>query len=242
MAEALAESAAAVAPGVTTGELDRIAAAVIRDRGALPAFLGYFGYPATLCVSVNDEIVHGIPGERVLRDGDLVSIDCGAVVEGWFGDAAVTAFAGEPSAAAAELSAVTRTALWAGIAATVPGATVGDVGHAIESSVRAAGDYGIVTGYTGHGIGSAMHMDPNVPNTGTPGRGRALERGMAIAIEPMITLGGRASTELDDGWTVVTKDGALAAHWEHTVAVTAAGPWVLTAVDGGGLLTGDPLA
>jgi methionyl aminopeptidase len=143
---------------------------------------------------------------------------------------------------AARLSEVTKDALWAGIAAAVPGATVGDVGHAIEASVHAAGSYGIVAGYTGHGIGSAMHMDPNVHNTGSPGRGRELERGMAIAIEPMITLGGRGSIELDDGWTVVTKDGSLAAHWEHTVAITAAGPWVLTAVDGGGLLTGDPLA
>ncbi len=255
MAAALRETAAAVAPGVTTAQLDAVAQRVIADAGAQPSFLGYFGFPAHICVSVNDEIVHGIPGPRVLAEGDLVSIDCGAIVRGWHGDAAVTVFVGEPpSIAAARLSAATRDALWAGLRAARAGATIGDVGYAVQSAVEdaAARDgvtYGIVDGYTGHGIGSSMHMDPNVPNIGRPGRGQTLHIGMAIAVEPMVTLvargigsDGRDSRELDDGWTVVTADGGLAAHWEHTVAITDAGPWVLTAEDGGGMLSGDPLA
>ncbi|MFI0431861.1 MAG: type I methionyl aminopeptidase [Candidatus Nanopelagicales bacterium] len=253
VAAALRATTEAVAPGVTTAQLDRFAEQVIKDAGAAPSFYGYYGFPAHICVSVNDEVVHGIPGARVLRDGDLVSIDCGAIVRGWHGDAAVSVFAGEPpSVAAAKLSEATRESLWAGLAAAQAGATIGDVGFAVQNAVAAAGErdgvaYGIVDGYTGHGIGSAMHMDPNVPNVGRPGRGQALRIGMAIAVEPMVTLArpgssGRDSRELDDGWTVVTADGGLAAHWEHTVAVTAAGPWVLTAESGGGLLSGDPLA
>lgn len=253
VAAALRATAAAVAPGTTTGQLDAIAQEVIADAGAQPSFLGYQGFPAHICVSVNDEVVHGIPGDRVLAEGDLVSIDCGAIVRGWHGDAAVTVFAGAPgSEAAVRLSDATRDSLWAGLRAARDGATVGDVGFAVQSSVAAAAArdgvaYGIVDGYTGHGIGSAMHMDPDVPNTGRPGRGRALRAGMAIAVEPMVTLArpggdGSDSRQLDDGWTVVTADGGLAAHWEHTVAITGAGPWVLTAEDGGGLLVGDPLA
>lgn len=236
VARALAAAAGAVRPGCTTAELDEAAAAVIADAGAKPSFLGYHGYPAQVCVSVNDEVVHGIPGARVLRTGDLVSIDCGAIVDGWHGDAALTVSVGTPDAADARLSEVTRESLWAGIAAARVGARIGDVGHAVESFVRnSEPGYGIVAGYTGHGIGSAMHMDPNVPNRGKPGRGPTLYAGMAIAIEPMVTAGGDDADELDDGWTVVTARGTRAAHWEHTVAITPAGPWVLTDPDGGGL-------
>ncbi|MCB0915379.1 MAG: type I methionyl aminopeptidase [Actinobacteria bacterium] len=244
VANALRAAAAATSPGATTADVDRAAARVIADAGAKPSFLGYHGYPAQVCVSVNDEVIHGIPGPRVLAVGDLVSIDCGAIVRGWHGDAAVTvACGGRTDDASARLSEVTKEALWAGIAAARVGATVGDIGHAVASTVAAAGEgYGIVDGFTGHGIGSAMHMDPDVPNVGRPGRGPRLVAGMAIAIEPMITLGGDDTDTLSDGWTVVTSTGARAAHWEHTVAITPAGPWVLTAVDGGGLADGVALA
>lgn len=236
VADALRETAAAVRPGVATAHLDAIAAQVIRDAGAQPSFLGYYGFPATICVSVNDEVVHGIPGTRVITDGDLVSIDCGAIVQGWHGDAAVSVPVGEVDPAVLALSDATRESLWAGIAAARVGATLGDVGHAIASSVAAAASqYAIVAGYTGHAIGSQMHMDPNVPNTGRPGRGMRLQAGMAIAIEPMVSLDGADTWELDDGWTVVTESGAYAAHWEHTVAITPAGPWVTTDPAGGGL-------
>lgn len=236
VADVLRETAAAVSVGVTTAQLDRIAETIIRDAGAKPSFLGYFGYPAHICVSVNDEVVHGIPGSRVIAEGDLVSIDCGAIVQGWHGDAAVSVPVGEVDPAVLALSDATRESLWAGINAARVGATLGDVGHAIASSVTTAGpQYSIVAGYTGHAIGSSMHMDPNVPNTGRPGRGMRLQAGMAIAIEPMVSLDGSDTGELDDGWTVVTQSGAYAAHWEHTVAITPAGPWVTTAPDGGGL-------
>jgi methionyl aminopeptidase len=224
---------AAVAPGVTTGDLDDVAARSIRDEAATPSFLGYHGYPATICVSVNDEVVHGIPGPRVLRDGDLVSIDCGAIVAGWHGDAAITVEVGEVSPRLAALSRATEDALWAGLAAAVVGGRLSDVGAAVEARVRDAGDYGIVEEYVGHGIGSAMHMEPSVPNYGEPGHGPRLVAGMALAVEPMVVLGERHVTLLDDGWTVVTADGSTAAHWEHTVALTPDGPWVLTAHDGG---------
>ncbi|MDQ1246997.1 MAG: Methionine aminopeptidase [Actinomycetota bacterium] len=237
VAQALTAAARAVQPGVTTAELDEVSASVIAEAGALPSFLGYHGYPAHVCVSVNDEVIHGIPGPRVLAPGDLVSIDCGAIVQGWHGDAAVTVVCGgRTDDASARLSEVTEAALWAGIAAARVGATIGDVGHAIAERVAAAGTgYGIVDGFTGHGIGSAMHMTPDVPNVGRPGRGPRLVAGMAIAIEPMITLAGDDTDTLDDGWTVVTTTGVRAAHWEHTVVVTPAGPWVTTAPDGGGL-------
>lgn len=243
VARALRETAGAVTPGVTTGELDAIAAQVIRDHGAQPSFLGYNGFPATICVSVNDEVVHGIPGTRVLAEGDLVSIDCGAIVAGWHGDAAVTVEVGEVSSQARALSVATQDALWAGIAAATAGATLGDVGAAIQQRLHTIDpNYEIVDGYTGHGIGSQMHMAPDVPNEGIPGRGPKLVPGMAIAIEPMVTLGEWDTRVLADDWTVVTLEGALAAHWEHTVAIMPDGPWVLTAEDGGGYGLGTPLS
>jgi methionyl aminopeptidase len=234
VAQTLSAVAAAAEPGISTAELDAIAAGVIRAAGAKPSFLGYHGYPATICTSVNDQIVHGIPDKRVrLAAGDVLSIDAGAIVAGWHGDAAVTIGVGEISAEAAALMAACERALWAGIGAVAAGRRLTDVSHAVESSVVATGEYGIVQDYTGHFIGSAMHMDPPVPNYGRPGRGPVLTEGMAMAIEPMLVLGDRRTRLLADDWTVVTADGSLAAHFEHTVAITADGPWVLTAVDGG---------
>lgn len=233
VAQTLSAVAAAAEPGISTAELDAIAADVIRAAGAKPSFLGYHGYPATICTSVNDEIVHGIPDKRVrLTSGDVLSIDAGAIVGGWHGDAAVTIPVGEISAEAAALIDACERALWAGIGAVAAGRRLTDVSHAIESSAVATGDYGIVAEYTGHFIGSAMHMDPPVPNYGRPGRGPVLTEGMAMAIEPMLVLGDRRTKLLADDWTVVTADGSLAAHFEHTVAITADGPWVLTAADG----------
>ncbi|MGV1035570.1 MAG: type I methionyl aminopeptidase [Candidatus Nanopelagicales bacterium] len=229
VAQALAEVSAAVTPGVTTKELDAIAATCIQDNGATPSFLGYHGYPASICVSVNSEVVHGIPGPRVLDDGDLVSIDCGAIVDGWHGDAAVSVAVGSVTPEVSALSEVTRAAMMAGIDAAAPGGHIGDIGAAVESSIRArAHRYGIVVDYVGHGIGSSMHMPPNVPNVGRRGKGPELVVGMAVAIEPMITLGSAEVDVLGDDWTVVTQDGQYAAHWEHTVAITAQGPRVLT--------------
>ncbi|MEQ4205018.1 type I methionyl aminopeptidase [Actinopolymorpha sp. B9G3] len=234
VADTLAMLRDAVAPGVTTGELDRLAEELIRSRGAVPSFMGYLGYPASICTSVNDEVVHGIPGERVLRDGDLVSIDCGAIVEGWHGDAAITVGVGEISAELQELARVCEDALWRGLAAMRVGGRLGDVSAAVEAGVRSAGAaYGIVEDYVGHGIGTQMHQPPNVPNVGKPGKGLRLQPGWAIAVEPMITLGSLETDVLDDDWTVVTVDGSYAAHVEHTVALTERGPWVLTAHDGG---------
>ena len=233
VAQTLSAVAAAAEPGVSTAELDAIAAGVIRAAGAKPSFLGYHGYPATICTSVNDQIVHGIPDERVrLAAGDVLSIDAGAIVGGWHGDAAVTIPVGEIPAEAAALIQACEQALWAGIGAVAAGRRLTDVSHAIESSAVASGDYGIVQDYTGHFIGSAMHMDPPVPNYGRPGRGPVLTEGMAMAVEPMLVLGDRSTRLLADDWTVVTVDGSLAAHFEHTVAITADGPWVLTAGDG----------
>ena len=247
VAQTLAAVAAAAEPGISTRELDAIAERVISDAGAKPSFLGYHGYPATICTSVNNEIVHGIPSDRVrLAEGDVLSIDAGAIVGGWHGDAAVSIAIGEISAAAAALVAACERALWAGIAAVAPGRRLTDVSWAIEKSALASGNgadpegrppgaprYGIVQEYTGHFIGSAMHMEPPVPNYGKPGRGPVLTEGMAMAIEPMLVLGDRHTRLLADDWTVVTADGSLAAHFEHTVAITGDGPWVLTAADGG---------
>ncbi|MFZ1913151.1 MAG: type I methionyl aminopeptidase [Propionicimonas sp.] len=236
----LARLAAATAPGVTTADLDQVAREEIARAGAVSSFLGYdagYGlpaYPAVTCISVNSEVVHGIPGPRVLVSGDLVSFDFGVSVAGWHGDSAVTVAVGEVASEVAQLSAVTREAMWAGVAAVRPGGRIGDVGHAIESSVRSHGAlYGIVADFTGHGIGSAMHMAPDVPNRGRPGSGVGLRTGMALAVEPMLTLGRAPVATLDDEWTVVTRDGSVAAHWEHTVALTERGLWVLTAEDGG---------
>jgi methionyl aminopeptidase len=227
--------AATVAPGVTTAELDRVAEDHIRSCGAVPSFKGYSEppFPATICVSVDDEVVHGVPGERVLREGDLVSIDCGAIVEGWHGDAAVTVPVGEVSEEARALLRVTEEALWRGLAAARLGGRVGDISHAVQVHVRGAGDYGIVPDYTGHGIGSAMHQPPSVPNLGRPGRGTRLVEGLALAVEPMVVAGEAWTHTAEDDWTVRTDDGSLAAHFEHTFTLTSTGTWVLTALDGG---------
>jgi methionyl aminopeptidase len=252
-AAALRAAVAAVQPGVSTAELDAIAEREIRSAGALPSFKGYHGYPATICTSVNDQIVHGIPSSaQVLRDGDVISVDCGAIVGGWHGDSAVTVAVGSPPSPAAggRAGAVGRAeavgreqvagllracelAMWHGLAQAVPGRRLTDISHAVEQAARAAGRYGIVREYTGHGIGSEMHMEPTVPNYGRAGRGPVLTAGMALAIEPMLVLGSPQTRQLDDGWTVVTTDGSWAAHFEHTVAITEDGPWVLTAEDGG---------
>ena len=233
VADTLQKLRDAVTVGMTTLDLDAIARESIASAGAKPSFLGYHGFPAVICTSVNDEIVHGIPGPRVIEDGDVVSIDCGAIVDGWHGDAALSVVVGEPALEVAQLLDVTETALWRGIAKACAGARLSDIGHAVESHVRASGDFGIVEEYVGHGIGSSMHMDPSVPNYGQPGHGPKLVAGMALAIEPMVNLGGRHTKTLDDEWTVVTVDGRWSAHFEHTVAITADGPWVTTAHDGG---------
>lgn len=222
-----------VAPGMTTRELDAVAEDHIRSRGATPSFLGYHGFPATLCLSVNEEVVHGIPGDRVINDGDVVSIDCGAIVQGWHGDAAITVAVGDVPDQVRELIRVTEEAMWRGIAAASLGGRVTDISHAVESYVRSQGDYGILEEYVGHGIGSAMHQPPNVPNHGRPGRGPKLQRGLVLAVEPMVTLGSPDVVVEDDEWTVVTVDGSWAAHFEHTFTLTPDGPWVLTALDGG---------
>jgi methionyl aminopeptidase len=234
VADGLAAMSEAAVPGASTADLDAIGREVLRAAGASPSFLGYHGYPAVICASVNERVVHGIPAAgEVLRDGDLVSIDFGAIVEGWHGDAAVTVAVGNAGPAALALSAACEKALWDGLATVRAGARLSDISHSIETSARASGPYGIVTGYGGHGIGTSMHMDPHILNYGRPGRGPRLETGMALAIEPMLTAGSHATRELDDGWTVATVDGSIAAHWEHTVAILADGPWVLTAHDGG---------
>ena len=223
----------AVRPGVSTDELDAIAEKHIRDGGGVPSFLGYHGFPKTICASVNDEIVHGVPGPRVLRDGDIISIDCGAILAGWHGDAAVTVGVGTVSETASELMRVTEESMWHGLAAARLGGRLTDISHAVETYARSQGDYGIVEEYGGHGIGTEMHQEPHLLNYGRPGRGPTLRKGLALAVEPMLTTGSRHTRELDDGWTVSTVDGGLSAHFEHTVAVTERGPWVLTALDGG---------
>jgi len=227
----------AVAPGVSTAELDALAHDTIRAEGATSNFLGYGaesgvpGFPGVICTSVNDEVVHGIPGRRILREGDVISIDCGAIVAGWHGDAAVTVPVGEVPDEVRELLRVTEDALWSGIAAALPGAHVGDISQAVQDHVRSQGAWGIVEGYTGHGIGTAMHMPPDVPNVVGRRRGPRLVPGMALAIEPMLTLGSPATRVLADAWTVVTADGSCSAHFEHSIAVTDGEPVVLTALD-----------
>lgn len=225
----------AVRAGVTTAELDALAEDNIRSAGAVPSFKGYAHppFPATICASVNDEVVHGIPGDRTLADGDVISIDCGAIVDGWHGDAAISVAVGEVRSEVAELMAVTEGALWAGIAAGRLGGRVGDISAAVGDYVTGRGDYGILEGFTGHGIGSQMHQRPDVPNTGRAGRGVKITRGLALAIEPMVTLGSPYGVELDDQWTIATMDGSWAAHFEHTVTWLPDGAWVLTALDGG---------
>jgi methionyl aminopeptidase len=221
----------AVRPGVTLVELDVLAERVIRGGGGIPSFLGYHGFPATLCLSPNSWVVHGIPNGDVLQDGDILSIDCGAIVEGWHGDAAVTVPVGQVDEAARRLVDTTERAMWAGIAQVRAGNRLSDIGHAVER-VAAAPGYGVVREYVGHGIGTSMHEEPQVPNYGRPGRGLRLEVGLVLAIEPMVNEGGPETRVLDDGWTVVTRDGSRSAHFEHTVAVTPSGPEVLTLLDG----------
>ena len=245
VAAALAAVRDAVAPGVSTADLDALAESVIRDAGAVPSFKGYYGYPATICASVNEQVVHAIPSpNQVLREGDLISIDCGAILDGWHGDAAITVGVGETRPELLRMAAVAEDAMWAGIAAAARGAASGrgrltDISHAVEQTIRAAGPYGIVEGYGGHGIGTEMHQDPHVLNHGRPGRGPRLVPGLALAIEPMITMGSPRTVELADGWTVVTRDGSIAAHVEHTMALLDDGVWVLTAPDGGRERLGD---
>lgn len=219
----------AVRPGVSTGELDAIAELALARAGAHSNFKGYYGYPAVICTSVNDEIVHGIPSrKRILREGDIVGIDAGAIVDGWHADAAITVPVGKISPAAARLVRVTEEALELAIEAARPGQRLGDVGAAVQRHAEANG-YGVVRNYGGHGIGRAMHEDaPFVPNWGEPDRGLPIREGLTIAIEPMLNAGGPETRLLQDGWTVVTADGGLSAHFEHTVAVTAKGSQVLT--------------
>lgn len=233
VADTLAAARAAVRPGVSTRQIDRVGADVIAAAGATSSFLGYHGYPATLCISVNDEVVHGIPGERVVRAGDVVSIDAGAIVDGWHGDAAFSMVVPPADAEDDRLVTACEDALWAGIAALARAQRLGDVGAAIEDAVAAAGPYGVVREYVGHGIGSAMHQPPEVRNFRTKERGPRVVPGLCVAIEPMITRGDRHTEVLADGWTVVTADASRAAHSEHSVAVLDEGVLVLTERDGG---------
>ncbi len=219
--------------GMTTADIDDIARQQLRLAGATSSFLGYHGFPATICVSVNEEVVHGIPGARALRDGDLVSVDFGAIVEGWHGDAAISLGLGEIDDTSRRLIDVTERSLWAGLAQAVAGHRLTDISHAVERCVRADGDWHVIEDYVGHGIGTQMHMDPPVPNYGAAGKGPELKVGMALAVEPMVTVGTIDTRVLEDDWTVVTLDDSRAAHWEHTVCITEAGPWVTTALDGG---------
>jgi methionyl aminopeptidase len=235
VAEVLALIEAELKPGVSTAELDRLAEAHIRKSGATPSFKGYPGlnprrpFPASVCISIDDEIVHGIPGERTISTGQIVSVDAGAIVEGWHGDGARTFYIGEPPAEVADLIDTTRLALLAGIAAAVPGGHIEDIAAAVEDVARPRG-YGIVRQFVGHGIGTSMHEEPQVPNFRTGRPGRKLEPGLCLAIEPMFTLGRAEARVLDDDWTVVTQDRSLAAHFEDSIAITEHGPEVLTAL------------
>jgi methionyl aminopeptidase len=259
VARTLAKVRAEVRPGVSTLELDEVAESAIRGEGAIPSFLNYGGYGGqpgfrgSICASVNEEVVHGVPGPKVLREGDLISIDCGAILDGWHGDSAITVPVGEVAPEALELSRVCEASLWAGLAAAQLGGRLTDISWAVETETRRHtgpyGPYGIIENYGGHGIGTAMHQAPHLLNYGRPGRGQRLVKGLALAVEPMLTLDSADTSVLDDEWTVVTDDGRWAAHWEHTVAITEDGPWVLTALDGGvaklaelGVKAGQPVA
>ena len=217
----------AIRPGVTTLELDKIGRDVIERRGARSNFLGYHGYPAVICSSPNDMIVHGIPGPYRLEEGDIISIDCGAIIQGWHGDAAFTAPVGQVTEEAAKLIKVTEASLYAGIDQMVDGNRISDIGHAVQKVAEAAG-FSVVREYVGHAIGTAMHEKPEVPNYGDPGKGPKLRVGNVYAVEPMVNVGRPATRLLDDGWSVVTADGSLSAHWEHTIAITDDGPEILT--------------
>ena len=235
VARTLDKLRAAVTPGVTTADLDEVARDALREEGAGSSFLGYHGFPAVICSSVNDQIVHGIPDPKcVLKDGDIVSLDFGAIVDGFHGDAAITVPVGEVAPDRLELLRVTEESLWAGFAAARLGGRLTDISHAVEASVRrSAHPYGIVEEYVGHGIGTEMHQDPQVPNYRVREKGPTVRSGLTVAIEPMVTLGSAETRVLQDDWTVVTTDGSRAAHWENSVAVTEHGLWVLTALDGG---------
>jgi methionyl aminopeptidase len=227
--EVLSELATLVAPGVTTADLDLVAEKRITRAGAVPAFKGYHGYPATICASINEEVIHGIPsGRRVLNEGDIISIDVGASLDGYYGDSAITLPVGQVSEEAATLLRVTEEALCKAIERARPGGRVSDIGHEVQRHVEAYG-FSVVREFVGHGIGQRMHEEPQVPNYGDPGRGPRLAEGMVLAIEPMVNAGKPPVKLLADGWTAVTRDGSLSAHFEHTVAVTADGPWILTA-------------
>ena len=227
--EVLTELMAHVAPGVTTADLDALAEKRIMRAGAVPAFKGYHGYPATICASINEEVIHGIPsGRRVLNEGDVISIDVGASLNGYYGDSAITLPVGQVSEEAATLLRVTEESLYKAIGCVRPGGRISDIGHAVQHHVEAYG-FSVVREFVGHGIGQRMHEEPQVPNYGEPGRGPRLAEGMVLAIEPMVNAGKPAVKVLADGWTAVTRDGGLSAHFEHTVAVTADGPWILTA-------------
>ena len=216
-----------VEPGMTTADLNRIAEKNIRSMGAVPAFLGYQGFPGTICASVNEEIVHGIPGKRVLKEGDIIKMDCGATIDGFIGDAAISVPVGEIDEATQRLLDDTRASLYEGIAAAQPGNRIGDIGAAVEGYATERG-YGVVRQFVGHGIGRFLHEDPQVPNYGEAGKGVLLRPGMCICIEPMLNMGTEDTKILDDDWTVVTADGALSAHFEHTLAITKDGPKILT--------------
>jgi len=233
VADALAAAKAAAVPGATTAQVDAAAAKVIADAGATSNFLGYYGFPAVSCVPINDEVVHGIPGSRVIQDGDIVSIDCGAIVEGWHGDSALSLIAGTPRGGQdTHLVERTQAALWAGIAALTTASRLDEVSGAIEDVADDAQVHPLV-GYVGHGIGTAMHQPPDVLNYRARGRNPKIKPGMCLAIEPMFVIGTGDSTVLEDEWTVVSADGSRAAHWEHSIAVHEDGIWVLTAHDGG---------
>jgi methionyl aminopeptidase len=230
VAEVLAELRRLVEPGVTTHDLDTVAERKVREAGAVPAFKGYNGFPSTLCASVNEAVVHGIPTATPLADGDIVSLDMGAVLDGFFGDSAITVPVGDIPDRVSDLLRVTREALGLAIEQMQVDGHVSDIGHAVQRHVEAHG-FSVVREFVGHGIGVSLHEDPQIPNYGEPGRGPRLAAGMVLAIEPMVTMGKPAVKVLGDGWTAVTRDGSLAAHFEHTVAVTAAGPEVLTLAD-----------
>ena len=226
-ARALKLGGEAVQPGVTTGEIDRIIRKYIESMGAKPSFLGYSGYPASACISVNNEVIHGIPGNRKIREGDIVSIDVGAYLNGYHGDNAATFAAGDITPEAKALIDATRDSLYEGIRAAVAGNRIGDIGAAVQRYVEVRG-YSVVRQFVGHGVGTDLHEDPSVPNFGTPGRGPRLLPGMTLAIEPMVNAGSHEVKILGDGWTTVTKDGSLSAHFEHTIAITSDGPVILT--------------
>lgn len=227
VAGALAVLREAVAPGITTGELDRLAEEYILKAGARPAFKGYRGFPASICASINDEVVHGIPGPRPLREGDILSIDVGAILDGFHGDAAITAGVGQIGDEAARLLQVTEESLALAVAQAIPGRRLSDISHAVQSHVERAG-LAVVREYVGHGIGTSMHEEPQIPNFGPPGKGPILKTGMTLAIEPMVNAGTFEVYTMPDQWTVRTNDGSLSAHFEHTIAITESGPLILT--------------